>query len=38
MGWKLNKVIAKKIVIDPNFMVDGVQEKLEHDTNCLWLQ
>jgi hypothetical protein len=38
MWWKLNKIIAKEVVLNPNFMVDGAQEKLEHGTNCVWFQ
>jgi hypothetical protein len=38
MCWKLNKVIAKEGVLNPNFMVDGAQAKLEHGPNCVWLQ
>ncbi len=38
MWWKLNKVIAKKGVPNPNFMANGAQAKLEHGTNCVWLR
>ncbi len=38
MWRKLNKVIAKKSVLNPNFMANGAQAKLEHGTNCVWLQ
>jgi len=35
---KLNKVIVKEGVFHPNFMAKGAQAKLEHSTNCVWLQ
>jgi len=38
MWRKLNKVIAKEGVPNPNFMVDGAQAKLEHGTICVWLR
>jgi len=37
MWRKLNKVIIKKGVPNPNFMANGAQAKLEHGTNCVWL-
>jgi hypothetical protein len=33
MWWKLNKVIAKEGVINPNLMANGAQTKLEHGTH-----
>jgi len=38
MWWKLKKVIAKEGVINPNFMANGAQAKLEHGTNCVRFQ
>jgi hypothetical protein len=38
MWLKVNKAIAKKGVPNPNFMANGAQAKLEHGTNCVWLQ
>jgi len=37
MWQKMNKVIAKEGVHNPNFMANGAQAKLEHGTSCVWL-
>jgi hypothetical protein len=38
MWQKLNKVITKEGVYNPNFMADDAQAKLEHGTNCVWFR
>jgi hypothetical protein len=37
MWQKINKVIAKEGVHNPNFTTNDAQAKLEHGTSCVWL-